>query len=301
MVKGKLMKRKYRIISILMITLMVFSSMTVSSFAASKPYVYVCTYQNYAQAQEVLKLINKERSKRGLKKLKLDKALTKAAVQRAAEIGIYVPAKSPHRRPNGKLVKSLNKKICYECCAEGYESPAAVVHGWMTSPPHKRGILLKSAKSVGIGCITTDGGYTYWTLEFSNSKRKKKVPAAGIVPAYKKVVAKSKYLKSSYFRIGDDRGPTMLAMMPEIELGKATAFSPYYQGKWNLNCEARLAPTDFVWSSSNPAVAVVNEAGLVTPIAAGSFQLTAKMKRSPGCTATCVITVYDPNSYEEWY
>ena len=57
------MKRKYRIISILLITLMVFSSMTVSSFAASKPYVYVCTYQNYAQAQEVLKLIKAGMSK----------------------------------------------------------------------------------------------------------------------------------------------------------------------------------------------------------------------------------------------
>ena len=286
-----------------MITLMVLSSMTVSSFAASKPYVNVSTYQNYKQAQQVLKLINKERSKRGLKKLKLDKSLTNSAIKRAAEISIYIPDKSPHRRPNGKLVKSINKKICYECCAEFYNmTPEAVVHGWMTSKPHKKGILLKNAKSVGIGCVTTDGRDNFWTLEFSTSKCKKKVTAKGIVASYKKVVCKSKYIKSRYFRLGDKEGPTDLAMMSEIELDQSTAIYPYYQGEWNLGCESRLKPSDFTWKSSNPAVATVSAAGIVTPKAPGKFKLTAKMKKSPGCTAKCTITVNDPEIYDEdWY
>ena len=74
--------------------------------------------QDYKQAQAILKYVNKYRKKKHLKALKLDKDLTKAAITRGAELNIYTPQTSPHRRPNGKLTKTLNKRICYKDCLE---------------------------------------------------------------------------------------------------------------------------------------------------------------------------------------
>ena len=48
----------------------------------------------------------------------MDRGLTNSAIMRGFETTIYIPETSPHRRPNGKLSKSINKKIIYENCAQ---------------------------------------------------------------------------------------------------------------------------------------------------------------------------------------
>ena len=298
------MHRKSRLISILLVLIMLLGSTTFSSFAASNPSIKVSTYQDNAQAKEVLRLINKERTKRGLKKLKLDKQLTKSAVTRAAEISIYIPATSPHKRPNGKLAKNINKRIIYECCAEGDSSPSSVVKGWMSSPPHRKGILLKNAKTVGIGCVTTDGVDTFWTLEFSNTKLKSKLTSSKKVHSNIKVTTLSKYLKKSYFSL---RTASSVANYeeadeedPEIIIGNSIKFYPYYSCDWNYQMCSRLAVSDFTWSSSNTSVASVDSKGAVTAKGKGNVKITATMKRSPGFKITQWITVIDQNEYDEY-
>ena len=175
------------------------------AYAAFTEKVSVSVTQDYKSAQYVLKLINQRRKKAGLAAVKLDTALTKSAMQRAAEVGIYVPQGSPHRRPNGALVRTLNGKINYEICAEatGYATNAEIVKGWMQSPPHKKGILLKSARSVGIACVKAGPSYYIWVCEFSSSKAAKVLTSTKQGVAYNKtVVAKSGYLAKKYFTLG---------------------------------------------------------------------------------------------------
>ena len=301
------MMRRKRILSVLMLLAIMLSSMTFSSYAVSSPYVKVSTYQNNAQAQQVLKLINKQRTKRGLRKLTLDKELTDAAVKRAAEVSIYIPVTSPHKRPNGKNAHSVNKRVVSECCAEGYETPEDVMRGWMSSKMHKKQILLKNARSIGIGCITTDGVDTFWTLEISNTKVKKKLTSSKKVHANKKVYAKSEYLKKSYFSLRTKDEINYYEEEdeedPDVIIGEETRFYPYYSSKWNFNLKSCLSASDFKWTSSNTSVATVKKNGVVTGMKKGSVKITATLKHAPGIKITqwiSVISQDDYDSYDDW-
>lgn len=273
--------------------------MTITSFAASsnKNSVRVVTTQDYEHAQEVLKQINKEREKRGLNKLKFDKDLTKAAIQRSAEIGVYIPSTSPHRRPNGKLVRSLNKRISYECCYEsifngenglgekmnGYQ----VVRSWMASSSHKKGILLKGAKSVGIAYVTTNGEDLNCVIEISKTKAKKKVKQkSGNVTALKVVSAKAKYLKKGCF------GLFCGNIYNELAIGETSQAAVYICCKHmaDFNSTA-LAVSDFSFSSNNPSVISASSTGLLTGISPGTAVITAKKKNNPKIKVSILMAV----------
>ena len=293
------MKKRRSLLAVVLTICMVLTCSAFPTYAASGNYLKVQVTQNYADAQQVLKLINKERSKRGLKKLKLDQKLTKSATKRAAELIVYIPEGSPHRRPNGKLAKSINKKISYECCAEGYTSPKSVMSGWMHSKPHKRGILLKNARSVGIGCVISDSGDKYWTLEFSSSKAKKKETRTSKVTSTYKIFAKAKYLKKSKFEfylIGN--AYTDDGEMPLLYVGEPLNARVFFTNNFHFTTALRGA--DFIWKSSNPAVATVDAYGRVTPKAAGTFTITAKMKDRLGYTFTHKAKVEDSYSDDDW-
>lgn len=297
---------KSRILSVLLMMILLVSGTTVTTFAAGSGFsVRISAEQDYAKAQEVLRLINKERTKRGLKKLSLDKSLSNAAILRAAESAVYIPVTSPHRRPTGKVYRSVNKKTIYECCAQGYSTPEKVVYAWMHSKPHRRGILLKNAKSVGIGCITlASGGYS-WTLEFGAKKAKKKVKRRDIVTYTKKVVAKKKYNKPQYFKICDIP-PVFEAVEYPIEIydriistdgiavkeGNTQLLAACYSSKWSLGHIVSLPKSDVTWSSGDSSVATVDSNGRLTAISEGETVITATMTSSPGYSMSRRVIVY---------
>lgn len=238
--------------------------------------VKVTVTQDYGDAQKVLKYINVERKKAHLSKLKLDKSLTKAAIQRAAEVGVYVPWTSPHMRPNGKKSTTVNSKIVYECCAEGYSTPEDVVAGWMDSPSHRAGILLSSAKSVGIAGVMTGDGFGIWVLEFSNSKASKVEKSKKSVTYSKTVKAKSKYLKSKFFKIVAPNDGVYL-------VGDSAKLGVIYSSKYNVTLTG-ISPKSFKWKSSNPKVISVSKSGKISAKALGSAIITGKLKSGPKVT-----------------
>lgn len=294
------MNKKHRILSVFIIVCLLISCSAVSSFAESGKYVKLKATQNYGDAQKVLKLINKQRSKRGLRKLKLDKGLTKSAAQRAAELTVYIPETSPHRRPNGRLTKSINGKIIYECCAEGYETPGSVVSGWMSSPPHKRGILLSSAKSVGIGCITTGSGEKYWTLELSSSNASKKEKRKKALSSTYKVSSKAEYLKKKNFSISLlDQSAYDPYSLPTVYVGESSKVAVYFTNKFGFNTP--LKGSCFTWRSSNPSVVAIDKNGKITPKKAGTVTITAKMKGSMNYTFKTKFYVENYDDYDDVY
>lgn len=123
-------------------------------------------------AQQVLELVNKERSARGLKELTLDPTLTKAANIRAKEIVTLFD----HTRPNNTSYSTVLKEVgyswlsCGENIAAGAWDSDFVMGLWMGSTGHRSNILGAGYSRLGVGYVyvpNSEYGY-YWVQLFSN-------------------------------------------------------------------------------------------------------------------------------------
>ena len=102
------------------------------------------TYSTYAN--EVLRLVNIERTNVGVAPLVLDEALCNAANMRAIEMdctGVF-----EHKRPNGNSCFEVYDKCnvewqsaCGENIAAGQATPEDVMKSWLSSAGHKANIL----------------------------------------------------------------------------------------------------------------------------------------------------------------
>ncbi len=128
---------------------------------------------NYDKAIEVMELVNKERSRLGLKPYYFDSTLTELAMIRSAEMkGTETMS---HTRPNGGYVDIIKPYfevlvINYshakgENVAFGQETAEQVMNDWLNSPGHRAAILSKEFTCMGAGEF--DG---YWTQLFMTPK-----------------------------------------------------------------------------------------------------------------------------------
>ena len=121
-------------------------------------------------ASQVLKLVNVERVKGGLHELTMSSALTAPANKRAQEI----KTQFSHTRPNGTQWSTvldeygISVRAAGENLAYGYNTPEAVVQGWMNSPGHRANIMNGNFNQIGIGVYTDSNGTVYCTQLFSN-------------------------------------------------------------------------------------------------------------------------------------
>ena len=122
---------------------------------------------NEAFVDEVIRLVNVERNKVGLRSLSKEIQLCKAANVRAGEIVTLFA----HTRPNGKDCFSvlseynINYRTAGENIAWGQTSPQQVVDGWMNSPGHRANILGSGFEKIGVG-VVEEGGRYYWAQMF---------------------------------------------------------------------------------------------------------------------------------------
>ena len=254
--------------------------------ASSTTTLVVQVRQDNAAATSMLKRINTQRKKNGLVKLKLDKELTSAAITRAAEVAVYMPLESPHRRPDGRLARTVNGRVSYECCAEStncYES--MIVDSWMDSPSHRAGILLQSARSVGIACVTVGKSYQMyenqqvWILEFSSTAAKATPPTKGRKTYTKKVRMTNANAKAGKFAVTDRIMGFKKTVL--LELGDTCEMNPTFKSK-RTAWATEISPKSFTWKSSNPAVARVDKNGVVKAKKRGTTVITGKLKNGLG-------------------
>lgn len=207
-----------------------------------------------------------------------------------------IPETSPHRRPNGKLSKSINKKIIYENCAQSAgTTPKQIVKGWINSSTHRKGLLLSNAKSVGVAAVTvvSRDGYeaNTWVLDFSSSKAKKVEKSKARKQFTKNIVTKNSYLKKSYLKLDSRYGTIWETEKMQMK--------PTYQGK--MMKEYGVYPTvintsSFTsWKSSNPSVASVDSNGRITGNKAGTATISAKLKTGTKITISKKIKVVPTN------
>lgn len=123
-------------------------------------------------AAEVVRLVNLERAKAGLKSLGTFQRLTDAAQIRAGELAKYYS----HTRPDGTQFDTVMKEVGTNVIANGFgeniaggqRTPAEVVEAWMNSPGHRANILRPDYSYIGVGYYY-DANSTYkyhWAQNF---------------------------------------------------------------------------------------------------------------------------------------
>lgn len=120
--------------------------------------------------QQIIDLVNEERTKAGLDPLERSPEATLAAGVRAEEIFTTFD----HVRPDGSRYRTAldqfttDYSFCGENVAYGYRSPKAVMDGWMNSEGHKANILNEKFTKIGVGHYKGSNGYDYWSQMFTN-------------------------------------------------------------------------------------------------------------------------------------
>ena len=125
-----------------------------------------------AFCDRVLELINEERAKEGLGAVTMDETLVEVAILRANEITQLFE----HERPDGSSCFTAYEecRVSYRAAGEniavGYETPEAVMEGWMNSPGHRANILDPVFGRVGVGLVILDDSVYryYWSQNFAD-------------------------------------------------------------------------------------------------------------------------------------
>ncbi len=119
--------------------------------------------------QEILKLVNQERARQGLKGLELDWQVSRVAQYKSDDMAKnnYFSHQSPTYGSPFDMLKSFNVKYksAGENIAKGQKTPQAVMTAWMNSSGHRANILGSSYTHLGVG-YTVSNGTTYWTQTF---------------------------------------------------------------------------------------------------------------------------------------
>ncbi|MCY9662727.1 CAP domain-containing protein [Paenibacillus chondroitinus] len=116
-------------------------------------------------AQQVLDLVNQERTKAGLNSLSMNSSLTKVAMAKAQDMynNNYFDHQSPtYGSPFDMMTAfGVTYNSAGENIAKGQSSPTEVMNQWMNSPGHRANILNSSYTQIGIAYYNGE-----WVQEF---------------------------------------------------------------------------------------------------------------------------------------
>jgi uncharacterized YkwD family protein/spore coat assembly protein SafA len=120
-----------------------------------------------AYEQEVIRLVNVERTKQGLKELQYDWELARVARYKSEDMrdNKYFSHTSPVYGSPFDMIKNfgITYKAAAENIAKGQTTPEQVVKSWMNSSGHRANILSTKYTHIGVG-YAKDGHI--WTQQF---------------------------------------------------------------------------------------------------------------------------------------
>jgi uncharacterized protein YkwD len=125
--------------------------------------------------QEIVARTNAIRRERGLQPLLVDDRLAAAARAHSADLARRDAV--GHLGGDGSLPDARAGRAGYswvfiaENVAVGQTNPSQVVMGWMSSPDHRRNLLSREARHVGVGYAYRSGTQwgNFWTAVYGNS------------------------------------------------------------------------------------------------------------------------------------
>lgn len=125
---------------------------------------------------EVVNLINVERTRADLDPLQIDRQLTQAAqahTESMADNDFYSHTGVDNSSPFDRIQNTGYQYLtAAENIAAGYQTPEAVVQAWMGSTEHRANILNSDLTEIGVGYeyLAIDTGlvnyHSYWTTSF---------------------------------------------------------------------------------------------------------------------------------------
>lgn len=119
---------------------------------------------------EVIRLVNIERSNRGLQALKQNWELSRIARYKSQDMidKGYFAHTSPTYGSFFQMIDSFGVKAsgAAENIAQGQRTPQHVMSSWMNSPGHKNNILSESFSEIGVGVAKDSKGNLTWTQMF---------------------------------------------------------------------------------------------------------------------------------------
>lgn len=137
-------------------------------YPGDKLYIPTADSGVSAYEQEVIRLVNIERSKQGLKSLTYDWQLSRVARYKSQDMKDkgYFSHTSPTYGSPFEMMKSfgISYRTAGENIAKGQRTPSEVVNAWMNSSGHRANILNSSFTKIGVGYVK-DGNY--WTQMFT--------------------------------------------------------------------------------------------------------------------------------------
>ena len=120
--------------------------------------------------RDVVDLVNKERSSRGLQLLTAHTKLSNVARTKSQDMidNKYFSHTSPKYGSPFNMMESFGLRFSAagENIAYGQQTAAEVVKVWMNSPGHRANILSKSFSHIGVGAAKMSNGTLYWTQMF---------------------------------------------------------------------------------------------------------------------------------------
>ena len=128
------------------------------------------------EVQQVVELVNNERAQVGCSPLNVSAQLTAAAQGHSEDMALndYVKHNSEDGRTPWDRIKATGYDFSTagENIAAGYETPEAVMAGWMSSDGHRSNILNCEFEDIGVGYyyLANDTGdynyHYYWVQDF---------------------------------------------------------------------------------------------------------------------------------------
>lgn len=117
---------------------------------------------------------NAERARAGLPKLHVNKRLQSAALGHACDMAGR--NKMTHASSDGRDLRARVKgtgykmRLAAENVGQGFRSGESAVKWWMTSPGHRKNILQKTARDIGVAVALSADGTLYWEMVVAQPK-----------------------------------------------------------------------------------------------------------------------------------
>jgi uncharacterized YkwD family protein len=119
---------------------------------------------------QVITLVNKERTNRGLQTLTKNFQLANMARCKSQDMATknYFSHTSPTYGSPFTMMQNfgLHFTAAGENIAMGQPTPQAVMTAWMNSPGHRANILSPAYNQIGVGFAKSSSGVDYWTQDF---------------------------------------------------------------------------------------------------------------------------------------
>jgi len=235
-------------------------SVAAASLAASAAVMLLLAAHAEASGSypnEVIRLVNEERSKVGVPALRQHEDLTSAANVRAKEAA----QKFSHTRPNGSKWRTvfdefkIKSSFRGENLAYGQLTPKAVVKDWMDSEEHRKNILNAEFDHIAVG-MHEKSGVLYWSQLFIQSSEDSLGIVAGAQDLSPELVREGKLARvvDVNLNVRASAG-TKAGIIGVAELGSELMVHEI-QKDWAY---VEMSDGTFGWASTKYLVAVVEE------------------------------------------